>query len=77
MPLTRSIELPIAIDYKLYDPQIAIDTTKKNIKSIIDGLIKDCDVSGYYKVQALVKPLTDLQDFFKRNVYETEIKKDS
>ena len=69
--LPRNIELPEAIDHRLYSVPVAIASSKRTLRDIVQGL--NSDISGYYDKPALKEPLRKLYAFIEKNIIETDI----
>src|SRR3989344_1994257 len=72
LPLVGSIELPTAVDYRLFNPSVAIASSKRLMRDIIQGLRSD--ITRYYGEPNLEDPLKNLEEFLEGNIIETKIK---
>src|SRR3989344_656379 len=72
LPLVDSIELPTSVDYRLFNPPLAIASNKRCMRDIIQGLRRD--ISSYYGEPNLEDHLKKLEEFLEKNIIETKIR---
>src|SRR3989344_3194963 len=66
-----NIELPESIDHRLYSVPVAIASSKRTLRNIVQGL--SSDIFSYYSKPALEEPLKKLYAFIEKNIIETDI----